>query len=77
MLRRNDANGTERAGDGLDFEYFESNLQIQQNYLDMIKKGTPSGRLTTPEDIAQLIVFLGSKANGNINGQTVLISGGR
>jgi 3-oxoacyl-[acyl-carrier protein] reductase len=55
----------------------ESNLQIQKEYLDMIRKGTPSGRLTTPEDIAQLIVFLGSKANGNVNGQTVLISGGR
>ena len=55
----------------------ESNLKIQQNYLDMIQKGTPSGRLTTPEDIARLIVFLGSQANGNVNGQTVLISGGR
>jgi hypothetical protein len=30
LLRRNDTNGTERAGDGLDFEYFESNLQIQR-----------------------------------------------
>jgi NAD(P)-dependent dehydrogenase (short-subunit alcohol dehydrogenase family) len=55
----------------------ESNLQIQQNYLDMIQKGTPSAHLTTPEDVAQLIVFLGSKANRNVNGQTVLISGGR
>ena len=55
----------------------ESNLQIQQNYLDMIQKGTPSGHLTTPEDVANLIVFLGSKANANVNGQTVLISGGR
>ena len=55
----------------------ESNLHIQQNYLDMIRKGTPSGRLTTPEDVANLIVFLGSKANANVNGQTVLISGGR
>ncbi|MBI1259392.1 MAG: SDR family oxidoreductase [Chloroflexi bacterium] len=55
----------------------ESNLHIQQNYLDMIQKGTPSGRLTTPEDVANLIVFLGSKANANVNGQTVLISGGR
>ena len=55
----------------------ESNLQIQQNYLDMIRKGTPSGHLTTPEDVANLIVFLGSKANANVNGQSVLISGGR
>ncbi len=55
----------------------ESKLHIQQNYLDMIQKGTPSAHLTTPQDVAHLIVFLGSKANANVNGQTVLISGGR
>ena len=54
-----------------------SNLQIQKEYLDMILKETPSGHLTTPEDVARLIVFLGSRANESVNGQTVLISGGR
>lgn len=55
----------------------EANLHIQQNYLDMIRQGTPTGRLTTPEDVARLIVFLGSQANQQINGQTVVITGGR
>ncbi len=55
----------------------ESNLQIQKDYLDLIRKGTPTGRLTTPEDVARLIVFLGSQANTQINGQIVLINGGR
>ncbi|HVU09767.1 MAG TPA: SDR family NAD(P)-dependent oxidoreductase [Phototrophicaceae bacterium] len=54
----------------------ESNLQIPQNYRDMIMSGTPSGHFTTPDDVARLIVFLGSQANGNVNGQTILISGG-
>ena len=30
-----------------------------------------------PEDVARLIVFLGSQANQQINGQTVIITGGR
>ncbi len=55
----------------------ESNLEIQKEYLDLIRKGTPTGRLTTPEDVARLIVFLGSQANQQINGQTVVITGGR
>jgi 3-oxoacyl-[acyl-carrier protein] reductase len=54
----------------------ESNLKIPQENQEMIRKMTPTGRFTTPEDVAQLIVFLGSQANGHVNGQTVLISGG-
>lgn len=38
---------------------------------------TPSGRLSTPEEVARLIVFLGSNANGNINGEVIYIAGGR
>lgn len=38
---------------------------------------TPSGRLSTPEDVARLIVFLGSAANGNINGEVIYTAGGR
>ncbi len=55
----------------------EENQQIPQQHLDMLLKMTPSGHLTTPEDVAGLILFLGSRANANVNGQTVLISGGR
>jgi len=38
---------------------------------------TPSGRLSTPEEVARLIVFLGSEANGNINGEVIHTAGGR
>ena len=56
----------------------EENLQqIPKQYIDMIVNETPSRRMTTPEDVANLIVFLGSRANANVNGQIVLISGGR
>jgi 3-oxoacyl-[acyl-carrier protein] reductase len=37
---------------------------------------TPTGRLTTPEDLAALTVFLCSQANGNITGQAVRVTGG-
>ncbi|MGB3440142.1 MAG: SDR family oxidoreductase [Actinophytocola sp.] len=38
---------------------------------------TPSGRLSEPDDIAKLIVFLGSEANGNVNGEVIHTAGGR
>lgn len=38
---------------------------------------TPSGRLTTPEEVGRLIVFLCSEANGNINGEVIHTAGGR
>jgi 3-oxoacyl-[acyl-carrier protein] reductase len=38
---------------------------------------TPSGRLSTADEVARLIVFLGSAANGNISGQVIHPAGGR
>ena len=38
---------------------------------------TPSGRLSTPEDIARAVVFLSSAANGNITGEVLTVAGGR
>lgn len=38
---------------------------------------TPGHRLTTPEEVAAAVVFLGSAANGHINGQTLTVAGGR
>jgi 3-oxoacyl-[acyl-carrier protein] reductase len=38
---------------------------------------TPSGRLSTADDVARLIVFLCSEANGNINGEVIHTAGGR
>jgi 3-oxoacyl-[acyl-carrier protein] reductase len=38
---------------------------------------TPTGRLSTPEDVARTVLFLCSAANGNISGEAVRVSGGR
>ncbi|ADI09992.1 acetoacetyl-CoA reductase [Streptomyces bingchenggensis BCW-1] len=38
---------------------------------------TPTGRLSTPEDIARTLLFLCSAANGNITGEVLTVSGGR
>ncbi|ANP56007.1 3-oxoacyl-[acyl-carrier protein] reductase [Streptomyces griseochromogenes] len=41
------------------------------------RAATPSRTLTRPEDVANLIVFLASAANGNITGESVTVAGGR
>ena len=44
--------------------------------LDAVAKATPQGRLSTNEDMAEVIVFLCSKASANILGQTIEVNGG-
>ncbi|CAG5077286.1 Putative Acetoacetyl-CoA reductase [Thermobacillus xylanilyticus] len=36
----------------------------------------PTRKHSVPDDIANLVVFLGSRANGNINGEVIRVSGG-
>lgn len=43
---------------------------------EAIAEQTPSKQITTPEDVANLVVFLGSEANGNINGAVIPLTGG-
>ena len=38
---------------------------------DSFAAGTPSQRLSTGEDVARLVVFLGSGANGNLTGEVI------
>lgn len=38
---------------------------------------TPTGRICTPADIASAVTYLGSEANGHVNGQTLSLAGGR
>lgn len=38
---------------------------------------TPSGVLSSPEDVAAAVLFLGSAANGNVTGEELAVSGGR
>lgn len=38
---------------------------------------TPAGRLSAPEDVANVVLFLGSAGNGNVLGEVVTVAGGR
>ncbi len=49
---------------------------LPQNIREQVANQTPTGRLTTPEDVAAAVVFLGSAANGHVNGQIVRVTGG-
>jgi 3-oxoacyl-[acyl-carrier protein] reductase len=56
-----------------------TNLKLQEKgspFIQTAIEGTPTGRMTTPEEIADLIVFLSSAGAGNINGQVICIDGG-
>lgn len=53
------------------------NLEAQDpRIVERATRDTPSGRLTTAEEVARLIAFLGSAANGNVNGEIVYTAGG-
>nr|WP_296068286.1 SDR family oxidoreductase [uncultured Actinoplanes sp.] len=48
-----------------------------QSVIDAEAAKTPTGRICTPEDVASTVVYLGSAANGHVNGETVSVAGGR
>ena len=48
----------------------------RQELLDGAMARTPSGRLTTPLDVANAVMFLCSRYAAQIQGQTVVIDGG-
>ncbi len=43
---------------------------------ERFKAFSPQGRLTAPEEVAHLVVFLCGEAAGNINGQAITVDGG-
>lgn len=45
--------------------------------IDQESRKTPTGRICTPEDVAAAVVYLGSQANGHVNGQVLSVAGGR
>ncbi|WP_198358530.1 SDR family NAD(P)-dependent oxidoreductase [Streptomyces fildesensis] len=55
----------------------ESLEAVDPALLEVAVRETPSGRLSTADDVARLIVFLSSEANGNVNGQVIHPAGGR
>ncbi len=56
-----------------------TNRKLEQKGSPFIKSGveaTPTGRMTEPDDIAALVLFLISPAACNLTGQVIAISGG-
>jgi 3-oxoacyl-[acyl-carrier protein] reductase len=59
------------------FTVTEGNLaRFPDSLREEVASRTPSGRLSTPEDIARTVAFLASPANGNINGTYLPVAGG-
>ncbi|MCO5995092.1 SDR family NAD(P)-dependent oxidoreductase [Actinoallomurus rhizosphaericola] len=48
-----------------------------QEVVDAEAAKTPTGRICTPEDVASAVAYLGSAANGHINGEILSVAGGR
>jgi NAD(P)-dependent dehydrogenase (short-subunit alcohol dehydrogenase family) len=60
------------------FVLTEKNQQrVPPQHQEQVKQFTPTRRLTTNEDIASAIVFLGSRTNRQITGEVLRITGGR
>lgn len=55
----------------------ENQQRVPAEHKEGVREHTPTRRLTTPEDVAKLIVFLGSQANQQITGEVIRITGGR
>jgi 3-oxoacyl-[acyl-carrier protein] reductase len=53
------------------FTLTERRPDIPQPLIDRLAAGTPTRRLSVPDDVARLIVFLGSQANGNLTGEVL------
>ena len=47
-----------------------------EQVLGELEKEIPIGRLATPEEVAETIVWLASVAAASITGQTILVDGG-
>ncbi len=48
-----------------------------QGVVDAEAAKTPTGRICTPEDVASAVAYLGSAANGHVNGEVLSVAGGR
>ncbi|MEN6532534.1 MAG: SDR family oxidoreductase [Bryobacteraceae bacterium] len=55
--------------------YFHEKYSTRE-MLDQVVKMTPAGRLSTNEDVADVIVFLCSEAARYVHGQTIEVNGG-
>ncbi len=46
-----------------------------QSFREVAAAAFPTGRVTTPEDVASLVLYLGSGANGHVNGEHIRVTG--
>jgi NAD(P)-dependent dehydrogenase (short-subunit alcohol dehydrogenase family) len=53
-----------------------SSTEAGQALLNAAKSKTPTGKLTTPQDVAEVVWFLCNDAPGNLTGQIVTVDGG-
>jgi len=44
---------------------------------EALGKTNPNGRVGKPEDIAAAVVYLSSRAGGHVNGDTIVLDGGK
>ncbi|KAF2999479.1 hypothetical protein E8E13_008503 [Curvularia kusanoi] len=52
-------------------------LMEAQGGEEALGKQSPNGRVGKPEDIAAAVVFLSSRASGHVNGDTIVLDGGK
>jgi NAD(P)-dependent dehydrogenase (short-subunit alcohol dehydrogenase family) len=52
-------------------------LMEKSGGVDALNKANPNGRVGRPEDIAAAVVFLSSRASGHVNGDTLVLDGGK
>ena len=51
--------------------------ELGQDHIDNMIRAIPLGRLGTPDDVAQAILFLASKEASYITGQSIIVDGGQ
>ena len=49
--------------------------RVPEAVLAKVRSATATGRATTPQDVANLVVFLGSPANTHVNGEQIRVDG--
>jgi 3-oxoacyl-[acyl-carrier protein] reductase len=52
-------------------------MELEQKWLDAAKAETVMDKLGTPEDVANLVVFLASDYAGHITGEIISVDGGQ